>query len=80
MCSPCFKSQGVHAAASSCSRHLEELHFCLVSLGFLCRHRGSSYPTMLLLFASCFLTFQAGSAPKLVSGILTTGCPVLLSV
>lgn len=35
---------------------------------------------MLLLFASCFLTFQVCSVPKLVPGILTTGCPVLLSV
>lgn len=37
-------------------------------------------PAMLLLFASRFLTFQADSAPKLNSGVLTMGCPVLLSV
>lgn len=80
MYSPCPKSQGEHTAASSCSWYLGELHFCLVSLGFLCRHGGGSYPATLLLFASHFLTFQAGSAPKLVSGILMTGCPVLLSV
>lgn len=54
--------------------------FAHVSLGFLCRHGGSSYPVTLLLFASLFLTFQAGSAPKLVSGIFTMGCPIFPSV
>lgn len=75
MCSPCLNSQGEHAAASSCSQHLGELCFCLVLLGFLCRRGGSSYLTTLLLFASHFLTFQAGSPSKLVTGILTMGCP-----
>lgn len=53
--------------------------FAQVSLGFLCRHGASSYPVTVLLFASLFLTFQSGSAPKLVSGILAMGCPILLS-
>lgn len=56
------------------------LHFCLVSLVLLCTHGHSSYPTTFLLFACCFLTFQAGSDPKLVSGILMMGCPVRLSM